>query len=55
MHLSRIVIENFRNFSKLDVALDHHLPGCSLTVRLQNFGACRLNWGPGTRFGRPPD
>ena len=22
MHLSRIVIENFRNFSKLDVALD---------------------------------
>jgi hypothetical protein len=32
---------------------NHQLPGCSLIVRLPNFGACRLNWGPGTRFGKP--
>lgn len=31
MHLSRILIENFRNFSKLDVALDGNVVSLAKT------------------------
>jgi hypothetical protein len=47
MHLSRIVIENFRNFSELDVALDGNVVVVGENKVGKSNRDCCINWlGP---------